>query len=93
MERTLLYKSEPYIVYKQLKLHHMQMKESTYLINILFSFREIYDCTKYDADLEILMQYIAAIYESQYDNTLMKLSFIKIITPTCIKSQNVWYRR
>ena len=31
---------------------------------------------KYDPDLEILMQYIAAIYESQYDNTLMKFNNI-----------------
>lgn len=35
-------------------------------------FDKIMIANKYDPDLEILMQYISAIYESQYDNTLMK---------------------
>lgn len=35
-------------------------------------FNKLMIAQKYDPDLEILMQYIAAIYEYQYDNTLMK---------------------
>ena len=86
---------------KQLKITSYA-NEGVHVSNkhIVPHFNKIMVAQKYDADLEILMQYIAAIYENQYDNTLMKfdnmhdkLSQLRLLDPKMFgiqdKKQNI----